>query len=255
MATQPSGIDGLPLSIAVLIGAVLVSGSIIYASYRIAPDSAAGAGLIARQAQPQAQLQAPVPGQQGPRAVDASKVTVDNDPILGSVSAPVSIYYWFDYQCPVCRAFEEQQVSQLKKDYIDTGKIRIVYKDMQFLGEDSISLGLVSRAVWELAPDKFYAWHKAVYDNQGQERTGWATQEKIAEIATAALGADFADRAIALAASHASAYKKEMAADRAEAKAIGIDATPSFVIGDKLIVGLYPYNILRSTIDAALNKK
>ena len=65
---------------------------------------------------------------------------------------------------------------QLKKDYIDTGKIRIVYKDLQFLGPDSTTLGQVSRAVWQLAPSKFADWHKAVYDNQGQEKTGWATK-------------------------------------------------------------------------------
>lgn len=224
-------------SVSVIIAGVIIAGAVVFAS---------------RQPVQQAQPAATAQGQQVAPAVDISKVKTDGEPFIGKVDAPVIVAYWYDYQCPFCQRNEQNTMPQIIKNYVDTGKVKIVFKDFQFLGEDSQRLGKVSRAVWETVPDKFYAWHKAVYDNQGTENTGWATDAKILSISTSVLGAADAQKVMQLAVKNADAYQKEMDADKAEGAAMGINGTPGTIIGKQLIPGAQPYAAFQAAIDAAL---
>lgn len=194
------------------------------------------------------------PQQQPPSAqtADISKVKTDGRPFIGNPNAQVTIAYWFDHQCPFCRKFEEESMPQLYKDYVQTGKVKFVYKDFQFLGPDSQTLGRYSHAVWETAPDKFYAWHKSMYDNQGTENTGWATSAKIRSITESVLGSADTDKVVSLVASKGDQYQKMMDEDKAEGGAFGVSGTPSFVIGKQLLVGAQPYSAIKQLIDLAL---
>ena len=205
-------------------------------------------------AHPAASTTAPAVAGQPPTAqvADISKVKTAGNPFMGNPNAPVTIAYWFDYQCPFCRLNEEQTMPQIIKDYVDTGKVKIVFKDFQFLGADSQTLGQTARAVWDIAPDKFYAWHKAVYNNQGTENTGWATPDKVRAITVGVLGAADTDKVLALVKTNGAIYQKEMDADKAEGSGFGVTGTPSFIIGKQLIVGAVPYATLKRAIDTAL---
>lgn len=195
-------------------------------------------------------------GQSQPaQTADIRKVKTAGDPFIGNPNAPVTIAYWYDYQCPFCQRNEEQTMPQVIKDYVDTGKVKIVFKDFQFLGPDSQTLGQTSRAVWEIAPDKFYAWHKAVYDNQGTENTGWATPAKIHSVTKSVLGTANTNKVLALVKANGAIYQKEMDADKAEGKGFGVTGTPSFIIGKQLIIGAVPYATLKQAIDTALAAK
>lgn len=213
----------------------------------------AGAVLVASRQPAQPTTVTPQP--QAPIAVDAGKVKTDGDPFVGSATAPVTMAYWYDYQCPFCQKTEQETITQIVKNYVDTGKVKIVFKDYQFLSEDSQRLGKVSRAVWETVPDKFYQWHKAVYDNQGTENTGWATDAKILSITTGVLGAADAQKVMAFAVKNAVAYQKEMDADKAEGTAMGISGTPGAIIGKQLVSGAQPYTAFQAAIETALKNK
>ncbi len=186
------------------------------------------------------------------KPADISKVKIAGEPYYGKVDAPVVIAYWSDYQCPFCQRHEQQVVSQIVKDYVDTGKAKIVFKDFAFLGADSQTLGKYSHAVWETAPDKFYAWHKAIFDNQGQENTGWATKAKIDSITTSVLGAALTTQVDNLVVTKGAEYQTEMDADKAEASSMGISGTPGTIIGKQLIPGAYPYDTFKSAIETVL---
>src|SRR3989344_8516599 len=54
---------------------------------------------------------------------------VDDDPFLGDKKAPVTIVEFSDFQCPYCARFRQQTFDQIKQEYIDTGKVRFVYRD------------------------------------------------------------------------------------------------------------------------------
>jgi protein-disulfide isomerase len=248
MATNhSSGLDTLSVPVAVLIGSVIIAISILFVGVRIsnAPSLAAKPGVTVAQPAAKAAVN---------RTGDIKQVKTAGNPIIGSASAPIVMAYWFDYQCPVCRTFELTVMNQIKRDYVDTGKIRVVFKDLQFLGPDSQTLGLTARAVWQLAPDKFAAWHNALFSQQGRENSGWATPDVIKSISVPVLGADLTAKVMSLAQSGATSFRTKLDADKAEGAGFGINATPSFIIGDKVLVGLSPYETVKAAIDAALKK-
>jgi protein-disulfide isomerase len=221
--------------IAVLLGGIIIAGAVYFSNTNSAQKTAN---------QPSRPATAAV-------AADASKVKIAGEPVLGNVNAPITIAYWYDYQCPFCKKNEQEAMPQIIKEYVDTGKAKIVFKDFQFLGADSQTLGQYSRAVWEAAPNSFYDWHKAVYENSGTENTGWATQEKIMSITTQALGKSTAAKVAELVTTKGVEYQKLMDADKAEGTSFGINGTPGFIIGKQLVSGAQPYAQLKAAIDAA----
>ncbi len=212
---EPSQIKSNPLAIPI---AIVVAGAII------------GVSLIVALRQPGNSAAAAAPQQPTAQAAHISKVKIAGEPFIGKQDAPVTMAYWYDYQCPFCQRNEEETMPQIVKEYVDTGKLKIVFKDYQFLGPDSQTLGQFSHAVWEAAPDKFYAWHKVVYDNQGTENTGWATHAKIMSITTSVLGADTANKVDQLVKTKGAAYQNIMDSDKSEGTYMGISGTHGAII-------------------------
>lgn len=238
MEPEKSSKFTLSPSISIIIAGVIIAGAVVLASK-----------------QPVAQPVAATPQQPAAVAVDIAQVKTDGEAFIGKADAPVTIAYWYDYQCPFCQKNEEETMPQIIKNYVDTGKVKIVFKDYQFLGPDSQTLGKYSRAVWEVAPTKFYQWHKAIFDNQGRENTGWATQSVVTSLTTKVLGAGDTAKISALVTSKGDTYQKEMDADKAEGTAMGISGTPGAIIGKQLVSGAQPYAAFQAAIDAALSGK
>jgi protein-disulfide isomerase len=81
--------------------------------------------LLQRQPQQQAQ-QAPQP----PRPDEPASVSISGFPLLGKSDAPLTLVMFTDYQCTFCSRFENQTLPEIKKQYIDTGKLRFVVRDL-----------------------------------------------------------------------------------------------------------------------------
>src|SRR3989338_7547032 len=80
--------------------------------------------------------------------VDIKDVKIAGEPYIGNANAKVVLAFWSDFQCPYCKAVETGGIPQIPtpaaipdviKNYVDTGKVKIVFKDYPFLGEDSIT--------------------------------------------------------------------------------------------------------------------
>ena len=186
--------------------------------------------------------------------VDSSKVSTEGVPFIGDSLAPVTMAYWFDYQCPFCRQVEQTVIGKLMSDYVQTGKLKILFKSFAFLGPDSLTAALASDAVWETAPDKFYQWHRAMFNAQGPENSGWATKDKIIALTKTVSGIDVA-KVEQFMTDHAAQYQKAIDADAAEGSAMGVNGTPGAIIGKQLIVGAQGYEQFKADIDAALPQK
>src|SRR3990167_2707548 len=69
--------------------------------------------------------QQPAPEDTGPK-----KVSIDDDAVLGDKNAKLTMIEFSDYECPFCKRFYDETLSQIKKDYIDTGKMKLVFRDL-----------------------------------------------------------------------------------------------------------------------------
>ena len=171
------------------------------------------------------------------------------DPYIGNQSAPLTMYYWSDYQCPFCQRFETQVLPTLKSEYVDSGKLKIVFRDLQFLGRDSTTAAVWGRAVWQDYPDEYFTWRQAIYENQGTENSGWVSAE--ASQAASSLGMDVS-KLNSLIDQNGAAYKSAIAGDYNDGTQSGIDNTPSFTLGDKTIIGDQPLSVFTGDINGLL---
>ena len=181
-------------------------------------------------------------------AVDSASVSAIDSPVIGDPSAPVVMAYWFDYQCPFCRQFEQATMPSLIENYVNTGKLRIVFKDFAFLGPDSTTAATIGRAVWATFPKAFYTWHKAMFQKQDQENSGWGSREDILAMTKTIDGIDEAKVEEALNA-NAATYQARMDSDLQEGNSIGVSGTPTAIIGDKVVPGAAEYRYVSNLID------
>lgn len=225
---------------AILLAGALIGGGIFFGLSR---TGGAGAGAPAAQ------------------KVDIKDVKTDGDPFIGKADAPVTIAYWSDYQCPFCKAVEvggipqipiTPAIPQIIKEYVDTGKVKLVFKDYPFLGNDSVTGALYEHAVWHLYPETFYEWREAMFKAQDDEGdVGFGNEESILKLIKTIPGLDAAKLKADVAANK-DAYQKAVEADRAEGTALGIQGTPGFITGTTLIPGAVEFGTFKQAVDAQL---
>ncbi len=159
----------------------------------------------------------------------APKLDAGDDPYAGSVDAPLTIYLFEDYQCPHCRNFElAGGWDDLKTTWVDTGDVRVVFKDLAFLGDDSWTAAEASECVWEQDPDEWLDWKHAVFVAQGPERSGWASEENLIAITEEWGKTDMATFTDCLTSGR---MRAEVEADVDEAREAGVNSTPTLVVG------------------------
>lgn len=115
------------------------------------------------------------------RTLPADAVT--GEPWAGNNSSSVTVVEFGDFACPVCRQFEASVYPKLKEQYIDTGEIKFVFMNFQFISPSSDRAAIASECVYNQDRQDFWSYYEAIYDNQGPERQDWATQELLTRLA------------------------------------------------------------------------
>src|SRR3990167_2608651 len=103
---------------------ILIGGGVIQIKGITAKSTALGSAVQASSA-PTQQAAAPQPAED----TSPKQVSVDDDPVLGDKNAPITLIEFSDYECPFCKRHFDQTLPQLRKDYIDTGKVKMVFRD------------------------------------------------------------------------------------------------------------------------------
>jgi protein-disulfide isomerase len=177
-----------------------------------------------------------------PGAVDV----VTDGRTKGDPNAPVQIVEWGDYQCPACAVFTREFEPQLVRDYVATGKVFVEYRDMPFLGAESRAAGRA--AVCAENQDRFWEFHTMLYFNQGEQKnTGAFSRSRLNDMART-LDLNMDDFGSCMTSDATDAEVQRMYDD---ARANGIDSTPSFSINGTRVSGAN-YAAIRQAIDAAL---
>ncbi len=164
-------------------------------------------------------------------------------PTLGSKNASIIMVEFSDYQCPYCGQFETSTFPQLKKDYIDTGKVLFAYRNMP-LPIHSNSMIAAEAAECANAQGKFWEYHDKLFANQ--DALDAASLKQYA----ADLGLDTAafDKCL-----DNKTYDSVIQADIAAAQQYGISGTPSFVINGQTVVGALPLSSFEAQFQSINN--
>jgi protein-disulfide isomerase len=149
------------------------------------------------------------------------EVGVKSAMALGSASAPVTMVAFVDYQCPFCRRFDLETFPEIKKKYIDTGKVRFVVRDLPL--EFHPNAQKAAEASYCAAEqDKFWPMREKMAQNQ--QRLDVASLGGFAR-ETGLRGEDF-DKCLA-----AGKYAAAVRDSTEEARKLGVGGTPTFIIG------------------------
>ncbi|NPA92779.1 MAG: DsbA family protein [Chloroflexi bacterium] len=173
----------------------------------------------------------------------------------GDPNAPVTIIEYSDFQCPYCGRFAREVEPLIVKNYVDTGKVRFIYRTFgDWIGPES----LLSAEAAYCAGDqgKFWEFHDILFANQHGENQGAFTRERIEAMAKL-LGLNMDEFRQCL---DSHKYQKQAMQDLADGQAAGVQGTPSFIIiapdgSQELVVGALPYDQFKEHIDAALAKQ
>lgn len=193
-----------------------------------------------------------------------SQVSIDDDAILGDPNAKVTIVEFSDYQCPFCRKFWTETLPPIRSEYIDTGKVNLVYRDFPLTSIHPAAMvaAQATECVREQGGDEaYYEMHDKIFEESnildgGDALTGpvrGTAQFGATELKQWAkeLGYDISSCL------DSGKYANEVQADLADGSSVGIQGTPGFFIGnDKegytLVSGAQPYSAFKQVIDAAL---
>lgn len=243
--------DGALVPISILVAAILVCVTIIYSTNTIVKkldtvstqtkaDQQAGAVAPAQAGQP-AQAAAPT----GPVQVKGRA----DQPVLGDKNAAVTVVEFGDFQCPFCKQFFQQTFDQIKKAYIDTGKVKYVFRHYPLSFHVNAQISGVA-AECANRQGKFWEYHNVLYTQGSGDGTGLdaASLKKYAQqvgLNMTQFNQCTADKSVA----------DIVTADEAEGAKDGVSGTPSFFINGQMVVGALPFTSFQQAIDTALAKK
>jgi protein-disulfide isomerase len=179
---------------------------------------------------------------QQPQITKVASVNTDGAPVKGKADAPITVVEFADFQCPFCSRFASDTLEQLVKSYVDTGKIKFVYKQYPLTFHPHAQpAALASECANEQG--KFWPMHDKLYATQ----TTWASQD------AATVKKTFKEYAVSLGLSTASfnscldsnKYSDKIQKQSSEGSQYGVSGTPTFYVGNQKagytqIVGAQP---------------
>ena len=183
---------------------------------------------------------------------EVQTISLKQVPILGSKTATVTIVEIGDYQCPACKLWFDNTRQDIIENYIDTGKANLVFIDMPFIGNDSVSAAEATYC----ADDQGMYWnyHVKLYQFQQHENDGWANIDRLTAIAFD-LGLDTEKFNECMSSKK---YFSQIALNKQKASTdFGANSTPTFVIVNtsgtaERLTGPHPYSTFEKVLDSLL---
>ncbi len=167
---------------------------------------------------------------------------VDDDDVLGDDDAPVTIVEFSDYECPFCARFHTLTFGQLKSEYIDTGKVKFVYRDFP-LSFHPQAQKAAEAAECAGEQDKYFEMHELLFSSG--VAGGVASFKQYAS----QIGLNTAKFNECL---DSGKMVSEIRKDTADGAAIGVQGTPAFYVNGVEVSGAQPFEVFQQIIDGQL---
>ncbi len=164
-------------------------------------------------------------------------------PSQGSPDAPVTIVEFSDFQCGFCRKFWQETLPRIEEKYIQTGKVRFVYRHLAIFGPPSVQAGMAAECAHEQG--KFWPYHDRLFSSAGLFAFTTGNLKRYAE----ELRLDTARFNACL---DAEKPREKIEQETAIGRMIGMTGTPGFLINGGRLIGAQPYEVFEEIIDGML---
>lgn len=162
-------------------------------------------------------------------------VTPEGFPLKGSLSAPVTMVEFSDFQCPFCRQFATETLPLVEQKYIRTGLVRLIYRDFAVQGPESQWAAEAAYCAQEQGA--YWAYHDLLFSRQQGPNTGAFNPENL-KLFAAELGLDTRLFAQCL---DSGRYAAMVQAATQEGRSLGLQGTPTFFVNGRKVEGALPF--------------
>jgi protein-disulfide isomerase len=179
----------------------------------------------------------------------AASAEIGDSPYLGDEDATVAIVEFNEYKCGFCLRHKDETLPSIIENYVDTGKIKYVFKEFAIYGDDAANAG---KCVYEIAGlDAYLDSHNGAF-NYENEDTLYSLVKEIG-VNESEFDTCYSEKR----------YQDDIDADKAIGSEAGVQGTPGFVIGTidsdgnvtgNLVPGAYPYEQFVELLDGFLSE-
>lgn len=190
-----------------------------------------------------------------PSPAESVAVTLDGAAVGGDPHAAVALIEFTDYQCPFCGRHFQTTFPRLWRDYVQTGKVRYLIRDMPLsqIHPHALAAARAARCAGAQGTEQFWRYHDALFSHQS------GIADSIFPILAHEAGLDLQKFWICIG---SSSVTRLVERDLAEAGRLRLSGTPAFIIGlpdnsqtmkGVLLPGAFPYESFQEVIDSALH--
>ncbi len=181
---------------------------------------------------------------------DPDIATADLARIQGNPNAPLWVIEVSDFQCPYCKQWHDETYKTFRDELVSTGKVRLAYVNFP-LESHQYAWPAAESAMCAAAQEKFWEMHDALFNTQPK----WEVLPSPAAFFDSLARAQGVDAERWHKCVQSGKMKPLIQADHDRASTAGVNATPSFMIGDKLLAGAQPIEEIRRAVDSAMAKR
>jgi protein-disulfide isomerase len=171
------------------------------------------------------------------------QIKLNSEPSYGTPGAPVTLVVFGDFQCPVCKVEADVMRKNLVQTFPD--KVQVYFKDfpLESIHPWARAASDIGRCVYKQGPEAFWKFHDWIYANQEG-----VTPETLNSKVMAWAGTDGVDAIQLGRCVDGKVTDKEVAANMAEGRALGVDATPTLFINGRKLVGAMEWPLLQQLV-------
>lgn len=242
----------------ILMAAMIISSSILISSGSLKVKGAEyqlNNNIVAQAAVP---TSSPIPTQPSPSSL--VKVDVSNNPVLGDKNAKLTLVEFSDYECPFCKKSFNEILPDLKKNYIDKGKVKLIYKNLPLpFHQNAFKESEAALCAKDQGGDiAYYKYHDQIFTKTTSGGTGIALDQLPVIAEDLGLKVTVFQKCLETA-----KFKAQVDKDIAEAGKVGASGTPTWFLGKitssdtmegVILVGAQPFSAFRSAIDQQLSQ-
>lgn len=177
--------------------------------------------------------------------VDTSTIT---EMVIGAEDAPITMIEYASYTCPHCANFHSGTFKQLKKDYIDTGKVKFIYREVYF-DRYGLWASMIARCA---GPEKFFGMTDLIYQGQSEWTRAGGAPEIIDELRKIGRLAGLDNETLEACLQDGTKAQTLVTWYQENATEHGIESTPSFIINGAKVAN-QSYADFKSLLDAELD--